>query len=252
MDTKAHVGVKAANVTSQQFKVLDLRAILHDVAAYPVRLLHTLCHVAQGSVCRVDPARLNHAADEFHAVRCGLEVEFVLVQSQFEVLFQPLRRLRTKVDDELLVICDNQRIINETDIARFAVRTFLNHEFVKKGQVEVGQQLRSDIPDGHALSFRHREQRLVIWQVIPHPQGRPPFAVQLRLVAYGHLGQPQERVEVVALVVLSDERQQLGEHDILVNRHKEAADVYLSYPSITGVPLADSLDVLFGGLDSTH
>lgn len=158
MDTKAHVGVKAADVTSQQFKVLDLRAILHDVAAYPVRLLHTLCHVAHGSVCRVNPARLDDATDEFHAVRDGLEVELVLVQRQFEVLFQPLRSLRPKVDDKLLVIGDNQRIINETDIARIAVRTFLNHEFVKIGQVEVGQQLRRDISDGHALSFRHREQ----------------------------------------------------------------------------------------------
>ena len=65
-------------------------------------------------------------------MRCGLEVEFVLVQSQFEVLFQPLGSLRPKVDDELLIVCDNQHIINETDIACLAIGALLDQEFIEE------------------------------------------------------------------------------------------------------------------------
>ena len=113
MDTKAHVGIEAADVAFQQFQVLKCRAVLDDVPAQAVGLHDTPGHVAQGSVRRVRSAWLDDTADEFHAVRGGLQVELVLVQLQFEILLQPLRRPLAQVDDEAFVVGDDQRVIDE-------------------------------------------------------------------------------------------------------------------------------------------
>ena len=71
------------------------------------------------------------------------------------------------------------------------------------------------------------------------------LAIELRLVTDGDNRQVDERVDIAALVVFPDERNEERKQHLLVYRHEEGREVETTYPCFGGVVFADADDFFF-------
>lgn len=236
----------------QRGKRLGGGSRLHDVPAQALGTRDLGGHVPHGTAGGVNTTGLDHAAHKLHALANLLQVELVFVQGEVQVLLEPHGGLLAQVQDKLLVMAHHDSVIDKTHITGTNMGAFLEHEAIKVREIEIGEQLARDVADGHAHIGRHVEQALPGGQGFPQALTRAALAQQLGLVADGDLGEPQQGVKVITLVVLAEPGQEQTQEHILVYRHEEAADVYLAHPRLAGVTLAHALDVSLGGLDGAE
>lgn len=247
--TEAHVAVDAVNHALQFGKTLQGNTSGQHNGTMPVGLTDPVDHVAQGAVGRIVTGRLDDRAHELDTLLRLLQIDLVGVQREMQPILQPLLDLAVYLHDTGLVTGYDAEVIDEADIGTADLLAALQDDVVHEGQVEVGEELRRKVADGHAHTMRV-EQALALGQLLPQCRVAPLDTIALRIVTDNLLREVNQRVDVAALVILADERDEQRQQHVAVDGHEERTEVELAYPCLYGVVLADAHEVILQPVDS--
>lgn len=162
-----------------------------------VGLTDPVDHVAQGAVGRIVTGRLDDRAHELDTLLRLLQIDLVGVQREMQPILQPLLDLAVYLHDTGLVTGYDAEVIDETDIGTADLLAALQDDVVHEGKVEVGEELRRKVADGHAHTMRV-EQALALGQLLPKCRVAPLDTIALRIVTDNLLCQVNQRVDVAA------------------------------------------------------
>ena len=213
----AEVGVESLDESLQDLRSPDRYPVGEDGAAVPFRLVHLFLHVVDGPVGDVDASGLDDAADHRQALHGGLYIHLIGMKRQAELLEEEGADLVDDLQQCFLAVTYQRHVIHEADVPAAEATHQGDDELVKEGQEEAAEELRGDVPDGHAHVGRKVEAALLWVQFVPQLQTSALDAVGLRHVHQGDMGDPSELLLVVAVVVVVDEPLQLPPEYALVD-----------------------------------
>lgn len=150
--------------------------------------------------------RLYYRSYEVRSLAAVLQIELVGMQRQMQVFFEPLRNPRPHFQYPPFVLAHEGEIIHESDVPRSDLGALRANPLVKEAHVEVSEQLAGEVSYRHAHVVSPPSQRLPFGEIAPQFRLAPNLAAALRSVHHRFLGQVQQRILVVALVVFLYER----------------------------------------------
>ena len=230
MHQKTHIRVARTHIPSHCRHIHPSAMTLHP-------LQHSE-HPSHRAITQIRPAWLQHRTDEFHTLLDVLHIHLVGMESQPHLLAKITPCQPIELQYFFLLRKHHHHIVHETHMATATFIAPPERPSIQAAQVEVSQYLRSDVADSHTV---HREQALVAGQPVPQRQVTLADAVILRSVPYGDFTQVQQRILVIPVIVRQDKLTQHTPQQALVNRHKERAQVKLTYPGIPSVSIRHSL-----------
>ena len=197
----------------------------------PVELPDASRHVRHRRVPYIRPLPLHHAARELAPLRVVLDVHLFGMQPHSRITFEILPHVGYGIEDVTLVVRKDIEVVH---VASVPAEPAL-HPHVEPVEVEVGEYLAGQVPDGQAVVVAHREQGLVRRYVVPHRRRGLAEAVLFGAVHH-HL--PYERGEQPELPFgkpLPHEPFKHPPQRRLVYGHEEPLHVELAYPAVPRV-----------------
>ena len=113
---------------------------------------------AYRAIGEVHPVHLDNRSYEIHALRHVLYVLLVVVHTQIELLVKEYFCLVTQHQYILLPAAYQGEIVHEAFISRSCRPAQTYHILVEERHIEVGQQLRGDVADGHTSEAFCKEE----------------------------------------------------------------------------------------------
>lgn len=158
-DHKPEIAVQACQIMLQSVGIALAEGA--DMRQQPLQFPKDVYQSAYRPVGDIHSVHLDNGSYEIHALGHVLNILFVVVHLQVELFTKKNICLVAQHEHILLASAHHGEVVYETFVSRAYRHAKSYHILVEERHIEVGQQLRGDIPDGHTSEPFCEEQRLV-------------------------------------------------------------------------------------------
>jgi len=153
---------------------IGIETCLKRSALKPVRLMilrnlvesvDCACTIPFNAVCDVSSAMFDHCSEPRHPIPDIQYPGFLRMQHQTALSQEPITGNRNKRIEELPVVMHHHHVIHIPTIP--AQSEIVLHEMVEPVQVEIGEQLACQVPDGQTVARLRAKHALVVRQSCP-------------------------------------------------------------------------------------
>lgn len=174
-----------------------------------------------------------------------LHVLFIIMQLHRQLVMQVCLGVQERTIDIFHHGHHHDKVVNKAFISAAPGRAPLRHGPVKRRQIEVGQNLRREVPNRQTPVTVGMEQALVVRKVVEEVRVAMYIAVRRRIVAYNFDKCGKHQFQIIILVMIVKKLAEHIDKDSLVYTHKETHEVKASDISVRSVPVAHSEYVVF-------